>query len=114
MSAVWSKLSRGIFLLGSVLLLTTCNPAIEQSSPTTHLIEIKEMKFQPESLLVEAGDSIVWVNRDMVAHDVTESKDSKWSSSTLASGASWGLIVKESADYYCSLHQVMKGKLLVE
>jgi len=72
------------------------------------------MQFQPASLTVQKGDTVVWVNHDIVAHDVTEEKSKRWSSGPLAPGASWSMVVTESADYYCSIHVVMKGKLVVE
>ena len=33
---------------------------------------------------------------------------------TIAMGGSWSMVVTEGADYYCSIHVVMKGKLTVE
>jgi plastocyanin len=79
-----------------------------------HIIEIKDMKFQPESLSVKKGDTVMWTNHDIVTHDVTEEKSKAWTSGPLAPGQSWSLVVTESADYYCSIHVVMKGKLIVQ
>lgn len=71
------------------------------------------MKFQPAELVVQKGDTIVWINRDLVAHDVTEVPDKTWTSSPIPPGKSWSLVVSQSADYYCSVHVVMKGKILM-
>lgn len=71
------------------------------------------MKFQPAELVVQKGDTIVWINRDLVAHDVTEVPDKTWTSSPIPPGKSWSLVVSQSADYYCSIHVVMKGKILM-
>lgn len=30
------------------------------------------MKFVPDDITVKKDDTIVWINRDMTAHDVTE------------------------------------------
>ena len=78
-----------------------------------HTVEIKQMKFNPAELKVSKGDTVVWVNNDIVAHDVTEERAKKWTSSPIASNASWQMVVSQSADYYCSIHVVMKGKLIV-
>lgn len=78
-----------------------------------HVIEIRQMKFSPEQLTVHQGEQIVWVNRDIVEHDVTEQTHHAWSSSRLPPGSSWTMVAAESADYFCKLHQVMKGKLVV-
>jgi plastocyanin len=72
------------------------------------------MQFQPKELTVQKGDTIVWINRDIVAHDVTEESGKAWHSSPLATGNSWQLVATRSANYYCSIHVVMKGKLLVQ
>lgn len=72
------------------------------------------MKFQPAEMIVEKGDTVVWINKDIVTHDVTEETGKRWTSGPLVPGESWSLIVKESADYYCSIHVVMKGRLVVQ
>jgi len=100
----------GLFLL---LHLTGYLPAV-RFAPQVHTVEIKDMKFQPATLKVRKGDTVLWINRDLVTHDVTEENRKEWSSSPIPSGKSWQMKVTQSADYYCSIHQVMKGKLLVE
>ncbi|MEO7087676.1 MAG: plastocyanin/azurin family copper-binding protein [Bacteroidia bacterium] len=77
-----------------------------------HTVEIKDMKFQPQELWLNSGDTVVFINRDMVAHDVTE-KNKAWASPPLLTGQSWRKVITESTDYYCSIHTVMKGKLSV-
>ncbi len=91
-------------------------PATVKKEPEFKLykVEIAQMKFFPGILKVKKGDHVVFVNRDLVAHDVTEEIKKSWSSSTLQNGEYWTLIVTESADYFCSIHTVMKGKIIVE
>ena len=79
-----------------------------------HTVEIKQMKFVPAELSVEKGDTVVWVNNDITKHDVTEQQSHAWSSKEMAIGASWMMVADKSADYYCSIHVVMKGKLSVK
>lgn len=79
-----------------------------------HTIEIKGMKFIPDSLNVRKGDKVIWVNKDIVEHDVTELSKKEWASSKLAAGASWSMVVNKSEDYYCNLHVVMRGKIVVD
>jgi plastocyanin len=70
------------------------------------------MKFQPAELSVHQGDTVFWINRDIVAHDVTE-KDKTWASPLLNAGDSWEKVVTKSDAYYCSIHITMKGELKV-
>ena len=82
--------------------------------PKLHRVEIKEMKFWPMEIQVKKGDTIIWINRDMVPHNVTEEKRKAWASPVLKTGKSWKMIARESAQYFCSLHPVMKGKIQVK
>ncbi|HEX5169634.1 MAG TPA: plastocyanin/azurin family copper-binding protein [Cyclobacteriaceae bacterium] len=84
-----------------------------RNTVTFHTIEIKQMKFQPDELRLHKGDTVLWINRDITDHDVTEETNKTWTSSRLSAGKSWSKVVTESADYFCSLHLVMKGKLIV-
>jgi plastocyanin len=64
--------------------------------------------------LLSSCTSVPEKNGDIVNHDVTEEKDKVWNSGPLAPGESWSLVVTENTDYYCSIHLVMKGKLIVQ
>ena len=103
-----------IFSLCSVFLLNSFDTEMEKNLPKVHTVEIKQMKFQPAELIVQKGDTVVWINNDIVAHDVTEEPGKAWTSSVMPVGESWRLVVTQSADYYCSIHVVMKGKLIVQ
>ena len=72
------------------------------------------MKFLPDYLEVSKGDTVRFVNNDLVVHDVTEELDKAWTSSLLPAGKSWDLAVMQSAAYFCSLHEVMKGEIVVK
>ncbi len=72
------------------------------------------MKFEPKELRLTKGDTVFWINNDITDHDVTEETEKIWTSSKMPAGKSWSMIVNESADYFCSIHVIMKGKLIVE
>jgi len=82
--------------------------------PHYHVVEIRQMKFQPAELALKKGDTVVWMNCDITNHDVTEEKKKAWQSPPLATNQSWMKVVSENADYYCSIHVVMNGKSKVE
>jgi plastocyanin len=77
-------------------------------------VVINGMKFHPDEIIVQKGDIIVWINKDIVAHNVTEEKMKAWTSSIIPSGESWKMVVKQSSSYFCSLHPVMKGTIKVK
>jgi plastocyanin len=105
------KVSVSFMLAIAVLLIGGCSPAPQRHAVYT--VEIRDMKFVPERIIVNKGDTIKWINNDMVAHDITEQPGKSWSSGSLASGGTWKLVVSKSADYYCSIHTVMTGKIEV-
>jgi plastocyanin len=122
------KTSRGIlknssYLLFSIFLLCNCSgPSVKSPStegrvvgqPHIDTVSISDMKFQPDMINVHKGDTIVWINHDMVTHCVTGAGDKPWTSSPIPSGGSWKMAITESSDYYCAIHQIMKGKIVVE
>jgi len=89
-------------------------PAPLRNTGHFHSVEIRQMKFVPEEVKVHKGDTISWINNDIVVHDITEEKNKEWSSSPVAIGATWIKVADKSADYFCSIHVVMKGKIIVE
>jgi plastocyanin len=97
-----------------VLLFTSCHSSdkdivINTRRPDT--VVIKQMQFSPAVLRVKIGDTVVFINKDIVPHNITEEKSRAFYSDTLAVGATWKLVVKDSADYMCTIHPSMKGKL---
>jgi plastocyanin len=114
MYAHWKMGSNYSFIFCFVFLSLSCSPAREKTEPKVHTVEIKQMKFQPSELKVQKGDTVIWINQDIVAHDVTEASAKAWTSSVLNTGKSWKMVAAQSFDYYCSIHVVMKGKLIVE
>lgn len=79
-----------------------------------HLVEITQMKFNPAELKVKKGDKVVFVNHDLVTHDITEESKREWSSSPLAPDQNWVLVATGNVNYFCSIHPVMKGRIMVE
>ncbi|MBD0333069.1 MAG: cupredoxin domain-containing protein [Chitinophagaceae bacterium] len=111
---MYTILKNSSWLLCFLFLFMGCTSTPEKKINKAYTVEIKQMQFQPASLTVQKGDTVIWINHDIVAHDVTEEKDKLWTSGPLAPGESWSKVVTESADYYCSIHVVMKGKLVVQ
>lgn len=82
--------------------------------PTTHKVVIQGMKFHPAKLTVAKGDTVVWINKDLVTHNVTEYPDSDWTSGPITNGESWKKVINGSFKYFCSIHPTMKGRVIVK
>lgn len=85
------------------------------TSPVAHVIDIRDLRFEPHTRAVAKGDTIVWVNHDLVPHTVAGA-DSSWSSGYLAPGEAWRKIVENEGEisYFCEYHPTMRGQLQVK
>ena len=108
------KKSNWGYYLSGILLFLSCSPSPEKNRSEVFTIEIRQMQFHPAELKVKKGDTVVFINRDFITHDVTEQLDKSWTSAPLTSGKSWSMVVTGTVDYYCSIHPVMKGRLIEE
>jgi plastocyanin len=104
--------------LGIAVTLTVCAIGIaagEGPKPQTHTVTMENMRFQPDSLTVARGDTIVWVNKDLVPHTAT-SKAGGFDSQAIAAGKSWIVTVGKKGDfaYVCTFHPTMTAMLRVE
>ena len=81
----------------------------------THTVMMEANKFVPSVLTVRSGDTIVWVNKDLVAHTAT-SKVAGFDSGLIAVGKSWKYKVRQKGDvpYVCTFHPMMTGTLRVK
>jgi plastocyanin len=78
---------------------------------TQHNVEISGFAFVPKKLEVKPGDTITWINKDIVPHNIVESIEKSVISPDLAAGETYTLVVKKPLVYHCGLHPSMKGKL---
>ena len=103
-----------------VALLALCSfrlraeAAVPPRKPTTHTVTIDGARFSPAVLTVNAGDTVVWVNKDILAHTAT-AKDGSFDSKVIQPGKSWRFVVKRKGTvaYTCSFHP-MNGMLTVK
>ena len=106
-------------LLGSTVVLTVSGASLDSVAaarkPATHTVTIDASRFEPETLSVAAGDTVVWVNKDLVAHTAT-SKSGAFDSGLIAPGKSWKYKTKRAGNfaYTCTYHPTMNGTLRVK
>jgi plastocyanin len=83
--------------------------------PRTHTVEIRGMEFHPAALTAGVGDTIVWINRDIVPHSATASGQTGWDTGTLTQGQTGRYVANSKGviSYVCTLHPTMHGKLTV-
>jgi len=70
------------------------------------------LKFQPGTLTVAKGTTVVFDNDDTAPHTVT-ARSGGTDSGVIDPGKSFSLVAASSFDYFCSIHPSMTAKLVV-
>ena len=104
-----------VAVAAAVIVCVSGPKAHERPKPKTHTVTMENMRFQPESVTVARGDTVVWVNRDLVPHTAT-SKAGGFDSQVIQAEKSWRLKVGTKGDfaYVCTFHPTMTATLRVE
>ncbi|HBH46707.1 MAG TPA: plastocyanin [Candidatus Jacksonbacteria bacterium] len=91
----------------------TPTPTPAPSSETTTAISIQNFAFDPATLTVKAGTTVVWTNDDQAPHRI---KSTAFNSENLNTGDTYSFKFETAGtfDYICSLHPSMQGKIIVE
>ena len=103
-----------VSLLTFLLLDAVDTVGAATAAPRVHTVLIEGMRYQPEGVTVAPGDTVVWVNRDMVPHTAT-SASGRFDSNEIAPGKSWTYTVRAAGEfaYICTYHPLMKAVLRV-
>lgn len=83
--------------------------------PRAHTVEIRGMGFDPAVLSVSPGDTVIWINRDIVPHTATAVQRAEWDTGLLQQGQSGRIVatVGDTIRYVCGLHPTMRGTLVI-
>ena len=105
---------------------TTSKPAVPGTKPKatapakapavkTVAVTITGGTFSPQVIAVNAGDTVVWVNKDSVSHTSKSNAALIWDSGNIAPGKSYSRIFKAAGSYpySCAVHPSMQGTVVV-
>jgi plastocyanin len=75
-------------------------------------VVIDKLVFSPAEIKAKVGDTIEWVNKDILAHTATVRGD--WDV-MIAANKSASVVLKNAGavEYYCRIHPNMKGQIIV-
>jgi plastocyanin len=84
-------------------------------SGPTYRIEIHDFAFSPKELTVPVGAHIVWTNRDDEPHTVISAAGAFKPSQALDTGDSFSAVLDKPGTYayFCGIHPMMVGKIIV-
>ena len=77
-------------------------------------IVMDKLVFAPVETQAKVGDTIEWINKDILAHTATATSGDDWNV-IIAPNKTEKLILQKAGtvDYYCKYHPNMKGRLVV-
>ena len=82
----------------------------------SHSVEVSGLAYHPADLEVAPGDTIIWINRDIVPHTATSDISPRAiDTGTLAAGDSSRYVASHAGvyRYTCTFHPTMQGRLVV-
>ncbi len=94
-----------------VVLLSIFSIAQACEEKLEHIIEIKNFAFVPANVKVAIGDKVIWVNRDIIAHNIVNRENDNVLSKTMEKGDMFTFIVQNEMNYACGFHPSMLGSL---
>ncbi len=79
-------------------------------------IEISGFSFNPNTLTVSKGASVVWTNKDSAPHTIVSDTGDEINSDSISKGNTYVHVFNTPGtyDYHCGIHPSMKGKVVVE
>jgi plastocyanin len=90
-------------------------PAPEAEGGGTE-VSMKDIKFEPGEVTINAGDTVTWVNDDSVGHDVTGDNFKSGEPGAMKSGDTFEHTFDSAGtfDYVCTVHPGMEGSVTVK
>ena len=85
------------------------------AQPAVYRVDISNFAFKPNEIRVPAGARIVWVNRDEEPHVVVSTNGAFKTSPALDTNDSYAAVLTKAGTYtyFCSIHPMMVGKIVV-
>ncbi len=77
-------------------------------------VEIRGMKYAPDTLTVAAGTKVTWINKDQMPHTVTD-RARGFGSAALDTDESFSYTFATPGEfaYFCAVHPFMTGRVVV-
>jgi plastocyanin len=96
-----------------VLAAVTLVPAAALAA--NHVVNIENFEFKPQTLHVKRGDTVEWINKDILDHTATSTAPA-FDSKAIKPGGKWRWTASRAGQYpyICSFHPNMTGVIEVE
>ena len=87
--------------------------SVDNGSEDSNTARIVDFAFEPATLTVKTGTTVVWINEDSAPHKI---KAAEFNSQNMKKADSFSQTFTQPGvyDYICSIHPSMTGKIIVE
>jgi plastocyanin len=111
-------MSAGVKCLMAALVVACCvapGAAQRAPKPVVHRIVIDATSFSESNLTIRAGDTVEWLNKDVIPHTATATGKGGFDSGVIPAGQAWRHTFDKAGrlPYVCSFHPTMKATLRV-
>src|SRR5688572_25472384 len=79
-------------VLVTILCLSAAWPVLGNVAARTHIVAMEGMKFSPDTLRMQPGDTIIFKNNDIVPHTATAKQREVFDSGIIEPGESWTFV----------------------
>ncbi len=108
----------GIVFLVSALLASSARTSYfakaGEEKPATVIINIDNFSFAPKEVTVAKGTTVTWVNHDDVPHTVVNGGVFRSKALDTEESFSFTFTSAGTFSYFCSVHPVMIGRVIVQ
>ncbi len=102
------------YILGCLVVLALAGTACGAAPRgRRYEVDIRNLSFTPDSLVVAAGDTVAWTNHDIVPHTVTA--DGELDSGAVPNGGTFTWVAARAGaiHYRCTYHPTMVASVMV-
>ncbi len=87
-----------------------------EERPAKYQVTINNFSFGPANLTIPAGATVTWINKDDEPHIVVSKDGKDFKSPVLDTDEKFTHEFAQPGtyDYYCSIHPMMTGKIIVQ
>jgi plastocyanin len=108
----------GMIFVGIIIISGCTGPKLTQvPQPTSNgvpnaTVDIKVFAFDPSTITVPRGTTVIWTNRDSASHTVT---GDIFGSGSIPQNGEYSHTFQDAGtfDYHCKIHPNMQGKVIV-
>jgi plastocyanin len=96
----------------SLLVAAIWGMTLTAAHPKTVQVTIRDLRFLPDQIQAEVGDTVEWINKDILAHTATA--PGRWDV-TLPANGSGRVVLKKAGEaaYYCRFHPNMTANIII-